>query len=430
MVREQKLNNILDQLKHIYHESIKPMEDAYRYSDMGKPPITDADIKMMKPTVLFVGPWSTGKSTMINYLLGVEDDNFRLITGAQPTTTEFTVLMQGEKEKSVEGMVLAADGTKMFSTLEKFGQGFLERLQGIEMPNRLLEKVILVDTPGILENKKQQDRGYPFNEVLQWFIDHADMILVVFDPTKLDVGTELEVLFNQLKGHESQIKLVLNKADTIPIQELMRVYGALFWNLAPLINVTEPPRVFTGSFWSQPLSLKKGNGNYSELFKNEEINLLNDMSELIENKVQNKIAHIRQCAILVRQHALIVNQYLVTFHKFNTFMSNSENVANEIIERPEKYRIFKLVAKYSNVSKYDFPDPEVYKDFFYLNAINSFEMLSGHCSYFGGCLLDKLNKAINEDLPKLLTKVQELDGGQQCLPDDEICKSQSGEPET
>jgi ribosome biogenesis GTPase A len=35
----------------------------------------------MKPTVLFVGPWSTGKSTMINYLLGVEDANFKLVTG-------------------------------------------------------------------------------------------------------------------------------------------------------------------------------------------------------------------------------------------------------------------------------------------------------------------------------------------------------------
>jgi hypothetical protein len=294
------------------------------------------------------------------------------------------------------------------------------------MPNRLLEKVILIDTPGILENKKQQDRGYPFNEVLQWFINHADLILVVFDPTKLDVGTELEVLFSQLKGHESQIKLILNKADTIPMQELMRVYGALFWNLAPLINVTEPPRVYTGSFWSVPLT----KGVHSDLFKEEEVNLLNDMNQLIENKVENKIAHIRQYAILVRQHALIVNQYIVTFRKHNSFLTNGEVVANEIIERPEKFKIFKLVAQSHNVSKYDFPDPDVYKDFFYLNAINSFDLLSGHCSYFRGCLLDKLNKAINEDLPQLLQMVQEANG-QQCSSEDENCKgSRSGEPET
>ena len=63
----------------------------------------------------------------------------------------------------------------------------------------LLEDIILVDTPGIIENRKQQERGYPFNDVMRWFIERAALILVVFDPTKLDVGTELEALFSQLK---------------------------------------------------------------------------------------------------------------------------------------------------------------------------------------------------------------------------------------
>ena len=51
-----------------------------------------------------------------------------------------------------------------------------------------------MDTPGIIENKKQQERGYPFNEVCQWFIDRAQLIFLVFDPTKLDIGSELEVM--------------------------------------------------------------------------------------------------------------------------------------------------------------------------------------------------------------------------------------------
>lgn len=114
------------------------------------------------------------------------------------------------------------------------------------MPYPLLDKVTFVDTPGIIENRKQQERGYPFNSVMKWFIERADLIFIVFDPTKLDVGTELEMLFKQLKGRESQIRLILNKADSISMQELMRVYGALFWGMAPLINVTEPPRVYIG----------------------------------------------------------------------------------------------------------------------------------------------------------------------------------------
>ena len=67
--------------------------------------------------------------------------------------------MHGEKFRSVEGIVMAADSSRSFSPLEKFGQGFLEKLVGIEMPHQLLERVTFVDTPGIIENRKQQERG-------------------------------------------------------------------------------------------------------------------------------------------------------------------------------------------------------------------------------------------------------------------------------
>lgn len=128
---------------------------------------------------------------MINYLLGLQDSPYQLYTGAvqvqqldtvgrccsaalfstffpffnglslgaEPTTSEFTVIMHGEKIRSVEGIVMAADSSRSFSPLEKFGQNFLEKLIGIEMPHKLLERVTFVDTPGIIENRKQQERG-------------------------------------------------------------------------------------------------------------------------------------------------------------------------------------------------------------------------------------------------------------------------------
>lgn len=91
--------------------------------------------------------------------------NHSLLTcpsGAEPTTSEYTVIMHGEKSRSIEGIVMAADSSLSFSPLEKFGQGFLERLVGIEMPHKLLERVTFVDTPGIIENRKQQERGDHF----------------------------------------------------------------------------------------------------------------------------------------------------------------------------------------------------------------------------------------------------------------------------
>uniref|UniRef100_A0A1A8B752 Sarcalumenin n=1 Tax=Nothobranchius furzeri TaxID=105023 RepID=A0A1A8B752_NOTFU len=349
------------------------MEQAYRYNELRQHEISDGEITS-KPMVLFLGPWSVGKSSMINYLLGLNDSPYQLYTGAEPTTSEFTVIMHGEKIRSVEGIVMAADSSRSFSPLEKFGQNFLEKLIGIEMPHKLLER---------------------------WFIDRADLIFVVFDPTKLDVGLELEMLFRQLKGRESQIRIILNKADNLATQDLMRVYGALFWSLAPLINVTEPPRVYVSSFWPYDYAPDTSR----ELFKREEISLLEDLNQVIENRMENKIAFIRQHAIRVRIHALLVDRYVQTFKDKMSFFSDPELVFQEIVDDPDKYYIFKSILAKTNVSKFDLPNRDAYRDFFGINPITNFKPLTAQCSYIGGCLLDKIEKAITNELPALLSSI-------------------------
>lgn len=47
--------------------------------------------------------------------------------------------MHGEEEEVLDGTQLAADWT--FSGLQKFGQGLLDRLRGLRLNNKLLEKV-------------------------------------------------------------------------------------------------------------------------------------------------------------------------------------------------------------------------------------------------------------------------------------------------
>lgn len=84
------------------------------------------------------------------------------------------------------------------------------------------------------------------------------------------------MLFRQMKGRESQIRLILNKADSLSTQDLMRVYGALFWSMAPLINVTEPPRVYVSSFWPHAYAPDTS----QELFMKEEISLLEDLNQV------------------------------------------------------------------------------------------------------------------------------------------------------
>lgn len=390
----------MKKLLSIYHTAIKPMEQAYKYNELRQHEVTDGEVTS-KPMVLFLGPWSVGKSSMINYLLGLHGTSQQLYTGAEPTTSEYTVIMHGEKFRTIEGIVMAADSSRSFSPLEKFGQGFLERLVGVEMPHKLLERVTFVDTPGIIENRKQQERGYPYNEVCQWFIDRADLIFLVFDPTKLDVGGELEMLFKQMKGRESQIRLILNKADSLSTQDLMRVYGALFWSMAPLINVTEPPRVYVSSFW--PLDYSADTSR--ELFIKEETSLLEDLNQVIENQIENKIAFIRQHGIRVRIHALLVDRYLQTYYDKLGWFSDPYEVFQDIVSDPDKYYIFKSILAKTNVSKFDLPDKEAYQDFFGVNPVSGFKQLSYHCSWSAGCLLEKIERAISHELPALLSSV-------------------------
>lgn len=69
----------------------------------------------------------------------------------------------------------------------------------------------IVEIPGILEVRKQVSRVFPFNDACQWFIDRADIIFLVYDPSKLDVGPETEAILDQLKGRESQVPNILDK---------------------------------------------------------------------------------------------------------------------------------------------------------------------------------------------------------------------------
>lgn len=81
---EALLNKIseitLKDLKKLYENAIKPLEVVYKYRDLSNRHFGDAEI-FSKPLILFMGPWSGGKSSIINYLTNNEYNETSLRTG-------------------------------------------------------------------------------------------------------------------------------------------------------------------------------------------------------------------------------------------------------------------------------------------------------------------------------------------------------------
>ena len=83
--------------------------------------------------------------------------------------------------------------------LAQYGNGFLAKFEAASCANKLLEEVTLVDTPGVLSGEKQRiERTYNFIDVCGWFAARCDLILLLFDPHKLDISDE----FKQVRGCE------------------------------------------------------------------------------------------------------------------------------------------------------------------------------------------------------------------------------------
>lgn len=208
------------------------------------------------PLVMVVGNHSAGKSTFINRLLGLSVQE----TGVAPTDDGFTVLQRHASLNEVEDgpTLLGCPENRPFKELQRFGPAFWRHLRRkrLVLPKESVMPygLQIVDTPGMIDMPVQTSaqhmaggRGYNFLEVVRWFAQRADLILLLFDPDRPGTtGESLDVLTQSLSGLDHKFLIVLNKVDQLDSSvDFARAYGTLGWALSKVIPRKDIPQIYT-----------------------------------------------------------------------------------------------------------------------------------------------------------------------------------------
>ncbi|VUZ46124.1 unnamed protein product [Hymenolepis diminuta] len=380
---QQVYKTVIDGLRNLYFKYLLPLETAYKFHEFHSPALEQADFEST-PMVLLVGQYSTGKTTFIRYLLGEDFPGMRI--GPEPTTDKFISIMHGEQSSIIPGNALVVDPKKQFRPLSSFGNNFLNRFQCSLLNNKVLEGISLVDTPGILSGEKQRlGRGYDLTGVIEWFAHHVDRIILLFDAHKLDISDEFKSVIEAIKGNEDKVRIVLNKADMVDFQQLMRVYGALMWNLGKILGTPEVARVYIGSFWDQQLHFDTNR----RLFELEQADLFQDLQSLPAYSTVRKLNDLIRRARLAKVHAYIISE----LKRQMPALIGKETKKKELIANLPA--IYENLSRTHHISIGDFPPIDKMKELLFKQDFKSFSALQPK-------LVNNVDKMLSDDIAKLM----------------------------
>jgi len=239
--KEQRASGILKdtwaQVSELY-QVIDPLAQKFLFEIPVRP-----GERQQTPMVLLLGNHSAGKSTFINHLVGKEVQT----TGVAPTDDVFTVLMSGNKDERRDGQALIGTPEYGFGDMSRFGPGLVGRMRMRTVSeSSILENLMLVDSPGMIDSHETACRSYDFEGVVHWLADRADVVLLLFDPEKPGTtGETLRVLTTSLRGLEHKLIIILNKVDMFDnVHDFARAYGTLCWNLAKVVGSKDLPLIY------------------------------------------------------------------------------------------------------------------------------------------------------------------------------------------
>lgn len=248
--KDEYIDSLRKELLYLIEKKLTPLALKYNYSAV---PL-ESKIKW-KSTVLILGNYSSGKSTLINELIGAKVQ----ATGQAPTDDCFTIITCDDDETSLsrfaegavyeerDGSVLLNDEKYPFEILRKYGDKFAAHFRLKKVRSRALRNLVIIDTPGMLDSANERERGYDYQGVIGDLAMLSDLVLVLFDPHKAGTIRESHFSLRETlpeKTFEDRLIFVLNRVDECTnLDDLLRVYGTLCWNLSAMTGRKDIPKI-------------------------------------------------------------------------------------------------------------------------------------------------------------------------------------------
>jgi len=256
--------------------------------------------------------------------------------------------------------------------------------------------VTLIDTPGVLSGEKQRlSRSYDFAAAAKWFADRSDLILLLFDAHKLDISDELKDVIETIRpNNDDKMRCVLNKADSVTREQLVRVYGSLMWSMGKIFKSPEVVRVFTGSYWDQALV----HDDFQSMFESDEWLLINELVNLPKSCAERKVNEVVKRIRIIKVHICIM-----TYLKKNTpTWFGKKKAMEQMIENLED--VFDAVRVEYKLSVGDFPDVDEFARC--LEDVDDFSDLVAADKK----TLRRLDELITKDIPAIMKGAAGLSG--------------------
>jgi len=161
-------------------------------------------------------------------------------------------------------------------------------------------------------------------------------------------------VIEELQPHEEKIHCVLNKADQLDSEALMRVYGALTWSMGRVFKGAEVARVYVGSF-HDGTNANPHKESHSALFARDKETLMKRLLELPKACAMRKVNEM-----VKRIRLLIVNICILShLRKSMPLLYGKDKHQLYLIEHLAD--VYKAVKQQYGLADGDFPKLEPFQ---------------------------------------------------------------------